>query len=392
VPSTAAPRGGTAVDAPAAGAPTDAATRHQPSILSPTIDLLLAGGLSLLIFIPLLLSGRSDLVIIGAGAQAWVATLINMPHFMASYRMVYRSREMIMRHKWASIYVPLILLAYIVIALWEAQSSPALVIVLISVASAYLAWHYTGQVWGMMASYSYLGGARFDDRERLLIRSGLRILIAWHVVWFLYTQLRDASMVRPAYLLVSAGTAVAFLLGVVGLMRMRKRTGKLPPARALVAWLAIFVWYAVMARDPKAIFWIQIAHALQYLAFPIRVEMNRTRREPARSAGRFVLHMALYGIGLLVVSYLVVQIVPGTAMGVVGDVFGEQPAKSAPILILMFINIHHYFTDGVIWKISNPEVRKELFAHVPRPAPAVAPAGSPIATTPKGKRKSEAQR
>jgi hypothetical protein len=30
----------------------------------------------------------------------------------------------------------------------------------------------------------------------------------------------------------------------------------------------------------------------------------------------------------------------------------------------MFINIHHYFTDGVIWKISNPEVRKDLFAHV----------------------------
>jgi hypothetical protein len=33
----------------------------------------------------------------------------------------------------------------------------------------------------------------------------------------------------------------------------------------------------------------------------------------------------------------------------------------------MFINIHHYFTYGVIWKISNPEVRRELFAHVPRP-------------------------
>jgi uncharacterized Tic20 family protein len=33
------------------------------------------------------------------------------------------------------------------------------------------------------------------------------------------------------------------------------------------------------------------------------------------------------------------------------------------VLILTFINIHHYFTDGVIWHISNPEVRKELFAH-----------------------------
>jgi hypothetical protein len=78
-------------------------------------------------------------------------------------------------------------------------------------------------------------------------------------------------------------------------------------------------------------------------------------------------------------------------MGAVGKIFGEEPGKSAPILILMFINIHHYFTDGVIWKISNPEVRKELFAHVPRPqaAPAVV---APAAAAPSGKRGSKARR
>src|ERR1043166_3587034 len=128
----------------------------RAAILSPALDLLLVGGLSLIVFVPLLLSGRADLVLIGAGAQAWVATLINMPHFMASYRLVYRSRESILRHKWASIYVPSILLVYTSLAVWEAQYSPVLVVILISVGSAYLAWHYTGQVWGMMASYAYL--------------------------------------------------------------------------------------------------------------------------------------------------------------------------------------------------------------------------------------------
>jgi hypothetical protein len=241
------------------------------------------------------------------------------------------------------------------------------VIVLISAASAYLAWHYTGQVWGMMASYAYLEGTAFDTTERRLIRTSLRILLAWHVTWFLYTQLRDRSVVRPAYLLISAGTLVAFALGLAGLLRMRRRTGKVPPARALVAWVALFVWYAVLARDPKAIFWIQIAHALQYLAFPIRVEINRSASAPEQPAARLAWHMALYGAGLVVVSYLVAQVVPGTAMSAVADVFGEQPSRVTPILILMFINIHHYFTDGVIWHISNPEVRKELFAHVPRP-------------------------
>src|SRR5262249_41762098 len=241
-----------------------------------------------------------------------------------------------------------------------------------SVASAYLAWHYTGQVWGMMASYAYLGGAGFAKIERTLIRSGLRILLVWHVTWFFYTQLRNPSHVRPVYVLVSAATVVAFALGIGGIFRMRRRTGRFPPARALAAWLAIFVWYAVLARDPKALFWIQLAHALQYLAFPIRVEINRTAADRARTAGRFALHMVGYGVALLGASYIISHIVPGTAMSVVGDVFGEEPGKVAPVLILMFINIHHYFTDGVIWKISNPEVRKDLFAHVARPEPSKA--------------------
>lgn len=335
------------------------------AMLSPALDLLCVGGLSLIVFIPLLLSGRKDLVLIGVGAQAWLATTINMPHFMASYRLVYRSRASILRHKWASIYVPAILLIAIILAVIQAQYPPAIgVTILVTVSSAYLAWHYTGQVWGMMASYAYLGGLSFEKRERFLIRTGLRILLVWHLSWFLVTQLRDPSAVRPLYTLISAGTVVAFGLGVAGLVRMKRRTGQLPPLRALVAWASLFVWYAVMARDPKAIFWIQVAHALQYLAFPIRVEMNRTGIVEHAPHGKLVAHMAIYGALLLVVSYLVAQVVPAAAMSGVANVLGEEPGKVVPVLVLMFINIHHYFTDGVIWHISNPEVRKDLFAHV----------------------------
>jgi len=80
-------------------------------------------------------------------------------------------------------------------------------------------------------------------------------------------------------------------------------------------------------------------------------------------------HMVLYGAGLLAVSFVMGRVVPASAMSVVGNIFGEEPGRAAPILILMIINIHHYFTDGVIWKISNPEVRRELFAHVSPPKP-----------------------
>ena len=124
---------------------------------------------------------------------------------------------------------------------------------------------------------------------------------------------------------------------------------------------------ALMARDPKALFWVQIAHSIQYLAFPIRMELNGSvaSRKTTRTPFQIARHMAIYAAALLVVSILVSQIVPNALMGVVAGAFGEEPGRAAPILILMFINIHHYFTDGVLWKISNPEVRAQLFAHAP---------------------------
>jgi hypothetical protein len=338
-----------------------AGTTRPASILHPVVDLLCVGGLSILVFIPLLLTGRSDLVIIGAGAQAWVATLINMPHFMASYRIVYRSRESVLAHKWASMGIPALLALWIVVAVSLANQSTAMVVVLVAVSSAYLAWHYTGQVFGMMVSFALLEGTSFTRDERVMVRGSLYFLLAWHVTWFLHTQLAAVD-VSSLYLVMSVGTLGAFLVGATGLMRMRRRIGRLPPVRSLVAWLALFVWYAAMARDPKAIFWVQIAHALQYLEFPVRVEMNyAVRRHAASLAG----HMAVFGLALIGVSVLMAQVVPRATMMVLAEWLGEEPGRVAPVLILSFINIHHYFTDQVAWKLRNPEVRQDLFAHVP---------------------------
>ena len=125
---------------------------------------------------------------------------------------------------------------------------------------------------------------------------------------------------------------------------------------------SISAWYAAMWRwGLPALFLVQLAHALQYLEFPARVELNRaTRTARTRAAG----HMALYAAGLLAASFLVILAVPGPAMSVVATFLGMEPNRVAPVLVLTFINIHHYFTDGVAWKLSNPEVRKDLFAHV----------------------------
>jgi len=365
----------------------------SPSILSPVVDFLCVGGLSVIVLLPLLLSGKAELGFVTIAALVWVQTLINTAHFMASYRIVYRDREMIMKHKWASIGVPAIMLAFIALAL--ATESTVLVVLFFAVSSGYLAWHYTGQAWGMMASYGRLGGLSFDKSERLLIRTSLRIMLAWHVTWFLHYAIKNPAVLEPVnalYTVVSGATVIAFALGSVGLLKAWRRVGKLPPIRAFVPWFAIFVWYAAVARWGIAgLFLVQLAHAIQYLEFPARVELNRTS---ANKAARLGTHMLLYAAALLALSFAVTTIVPGPAMSVVTDALGIAAGSAAPVLILYFINIHHYFTDGVIWKISNPDVRRDLFAHVmPVAAATGAPAKPPTTATPKsGKPRPSAKR
>jgi hypothetical protein len=354
------------------------AAAPRPAIISPLIDALCVGGLSLLLLLPLLLSGRADLVIVGVGMQAWIAALVNMPHFMASYRLVYRNRETIDAHRWAAIYVPLILIAYIVFAVWQSRETDLYVSILMTVQGGYLAWHYTGQAWGMMATYSYLDGRSFQPVERRLIRGGLYLLLAWHVAWFFrwgFGDTRFGPLLQSLYFILSVLSAVALAAGLVGLAMMKARTGRFPPARALIAWGAIFVWYAAMARDPRAIFWVQIAHALQYLMFPVRVEINRTRRSGS-GPSRLVTHMAVYLIVLLAVSVAMAVWIPARAMDVVADWLGRRPGEVTALSLLAFLNVHHYFTDGVMWKLRNPAVREDLFGHLPAPEKA-APAAPP---------------
>ncbi|HTL04651.1 MAG TPA: hypothetical protein VL241_02825 [Gemmatimonadales bacterium] len=369
--------------------PSDAAPARA-AILSPLVDLLCVGGLSIVVIGALLLSGQEQLGFATVGVLIWTQSLINYSHFMASYRIIYRDREMIRRHKWASIGVPAIMLALVVVALTVEPVSRLILLAFFAVGSSYLAWHYTGQVWGMMAAYSHLEGVRFAPLERLLIRTSLRILLAWHVSWFLNFWLSAtprvdlAELAGSLYRLVTYATLGAVALGGLGLARMFFRLGRLPPLRAIVAYVAIFLWYAAVWRwGLPGFFLVQLAHALQYLEFPARVELNRATR---KAAARTLVHMALYTAVLLVAAFLVILAVPGPAMSLVANFLGATPNKAAAALVLYFINIHHYFTDGVVWKLSNPEVRRELFAHVAPVAPAPAAAGG-TGTKPAGKPK-----
>lgn len=295
-----------------------------------------------------------------------LTVLLNGTHFMASYRLLYSSREYAAMYPWASLYVPGFLVLYTLLGLGLCSYNPEWSMplhALTATATLYLALHYTGQAWGMVSSFAFLDGIRFEPGERAALRRFLRCMALWHVVWGMkllwppapqYTQ-----YVQWLDLVMNSLAGVSLLGGLLCFYRVGTRTGRRVPLRVVMPYVALHVWYGFLYLFPQSIFWVQIFHALQYLPFPLRVELNRAHvvgSSQARSSA------ALGYIAVLVfTSALVFGLVPwvSQAMG--------QGAYSVWVAIASVINIHHYFIDGCIWHISNPVVSKELFSHT-RPA------------------------
>jgi hypothetical protein len=346
------------------------ATSPAPAraVLAPWLDVLVVGGASLVLLPILLVVAPASMRAFAGGTLVLLGVLFNWPHFIASYFLLYASKETIRRHRVAAIHVPVLLGLYTAAAVIVARSQPVFANLLIVVSGVYLARHYTGQAWGMMASFAHVDSVKFEPVERRLFRLDLNLLMAWHVIWAIRQSARLISPaleapVRAIYTWSSGLLALAFLVGLAGLVAFHRRNERLPPLRVMLPWLAIHVWYLAMARDPSALFVVQIAHALQYLSFPLRVEINRAGGRPQVDWKRAAV---LWGTWILLGLAVFEGLEPLFRLGFQftgGD--GPLPVVLSSAVISA-IAVHHYFVDGALYKLRNPEVRRDLFAHLTR--------------------------
>ncbi|MFP6684562.1 MAG: hypothetical protein VB934_07610, partial [Polyangiaceae bacterium] len=194
-----------------------------------------------------------------------------------------------------------------------------------------LAWHYTGQAWGMVASFAFMGGVRMDNTERLLIRAGLQILLVWHVLWGVKQMFGPVDwdptkrrmpwvevihgflpevipLAHQAYDVWSIIVVLSVPVGIYGFVRIYRRTGRPLPVRSVVPWAATYMWYLLVWAHPGLFLLLQIFHAVQYLAFPMRVEMNQFVERHPEKQDRKIRHPEVR-------RALFAHLTPGTAKG-----------------------------------------------------------------------------
>lgn len=350
-------------------------TARAPSITTPTFDVVMTGGLSIAGMVAILAWSFATGQEAGFVDGQWLVPMIllNATHFAASYRLLYVSKAEILGNRWSTLYVPAALLCVLGIAT-AGYERTWIVGNLVFASSVYLAWHYTGQAWGMVSAFSRILGFDFTTVERHCIRGGMRILLGLHVLYALSGRLPPAEWIEPrryveiyglVFQTVVALAAASLVAGGWAFWSARRRAGHLP-YRVVFPWLALYVWYPFWYFVPGGFAWVQMSHALQYLAFPLRVEANRYEAKASPTPQQMKIHIALVYAVLVATSAFFLHGPP-----IAAELFGHG-WYSTPTIQELFqgfiscIAIHHYFVDGAIWKLSNPKVRGELLSHLNR--------------------------
>lgn len=338
---------------------------NQKFFFSPVLDFMLIGGLSLMAYAVVLASGVNSTVLDIAWWMWVLAFFVNGPHFLISYEILYAGhRDKILHNKrffFAALVVPFLLLLLICIGF--AFSFAEIFQGLLFAMFFTVGWHYVKQAYGCFIVYSGGQGVYFERWEQALIKAALFPL--W---WASFLRLFTGSGVSsywgveysvPPFLAswvdvlhFASFAGVVPLVGV--LVRRRLRGAAMPSITAVTPLVVIYVWLSPFLSHPFFLYMIPLFHSLQYLLFS-----GTYTRSKVNEAGVGARGYLIWWGGAFVLAALIFHVIP-VGIDDAGLHSGEISQNLALVAFILFINIHHYFIDNVIWRGDNPQVRQAL--------------------------------
>jgi len=379
---------------PAAAAPTapaPAPTRQPGYLFGPVTDFLCLGGSSLLLlpFLYVLPEARFGAPI--ATAMLLLANLVNHPHFAHSYQIFYRGfagkafggtlgREMQARYLFSGLIGPALLAAFLA---WGALAADTRLLGYgANLMGLAVGWHYAKQGYGMLMVDAALKRRFLDERtKKVLVANcyavwlagwvGLNIAISKEDLWGLAYY--SFALPQPLYV-VTVIAAIATTAASLWVLAMHwKAKGTLPVNGVVAYGVSLYLWLLFVTINPLWGLVVPALHSLQYLTVVWRYQLNYERAQlasddyrkgslvravfganPAGHMAAFVLTGAVLGfLGFWGIPILAEGLVPYDRQAIAGSLF--------LFVFWIFINIHHYLLDNVMWRRENPDTRLYLF-------------------------------
>lgn len=343
------------------------ASRPSRYFVNLPVDFILIGGGSILLFLvlPFFQDGTRTARIAEIGL--WLTWVANWPHFSATSFRLYGRAEHLRQYPITAIAAPLIVAAGVASSLvWPLVAAPLFV-------KTFMLWspyHYSGQTLGISLLYARRGDHQPGSRERFLLSAfiyGTFLMrsLAGEVnpQGAVYYGVQVPGFGVPAWLATgfriwtyACGAALVAVL----LWRVL-RTRKAPPFMYLLPAATQYVWFVVAGAKPGYSEFVPFFHGVQYLviAWAMQVKEQVDHRAAAPTVRSItwdsVRWYAVIAVGGAVLFYGLPHLVARTGVA----------AGLATAAILSAIQIHHFFVDGVIWKLRTKSVVSPLLVNIP---------------------------
>lgn len=387
-------------------------TLPRTEVLSRFTDFWLLGGASVVLWLVMVIGqffrDRSESVdnhfLQVSAVFSLFSLFVNNPHFMISYRFGYsRGSKFIFKNWFSLLALPLGMIAYFTYCYFHftvessqlewiksvnsllghtgltfrlgTLSSLGIEMLSFSVLMMNLTvgWHYSKQIFGCMIVYSHYDKYPLSYIQRNWLKASL-FSVAFFNFFYLsnYAEKNGVGTAGKAYFfnipLVPLGlpyflvplsalcVVILFFGAAYGIFfRNWKKLGLLPSQNLLIPWIAFHVWWIPVIRQTEFYFAaIPFFHSLQYLPFAYRMECNSIPKNKWYHFN-FSMRVAL----LLLVGFCAFELFPSLLDRSL-ETSWYLKTWFFVVAFVVFLNIHHFFIDSVVWKMNQPKVKKGL--------------------------------
>lgn len=341
--------------------------KSTPILISPIVDLLVLGGISLVVFIicqsadyfsPFLRTNTT-----GAQLLLVLAFLVNQPHYSATYFRAYGKLSEVKRYSIVTIWLPIALL---LLAGWCFWAPTKIAPWFCKAYFVSVSYHYAGQTYGIALIYLRKALPKLTVNRYIKTGLGLPIYssaLLWLVGDEVVSSRRYFSGVELALIGFPSWTYfVSMLFLVSGVMAylilvfILHFRGLRVPLIVHIVVAAQITWFTMAPRLEFFGLLIPFFHCLQYLlitSYFYFQELLSSGTLKSMDCRQFFVtkYFWRYYLILVFVGFILFNAIPQLV-----TVMGLANAMLSAAVIHSFINLHHFLLDGEIWKLRKPEV------------------------------------
>jgi hypothetical protein len=348
--------------------------------VGPWVDFACVGGLSIVVFTALrsFFPGRGTHA--AAQLSAILLWVVNWPHFSATSYRLYHRRENVMQYPVTATFTPLLVLLGVLASIGYPERVAPFFVKLFLIWSPY---HFSGQTVGVTLLYARRAGVPVGPYAR----RGLALFVFGS---FLTQTLRfESGALGSAYFgipypalgvppwaadVALAATWIGGAAFVALTLRASRAAGRILAPIVLVPSVAQFIWFVPGSGEAAFVEFVPAFHSLQYLliawGIQLKERLDQGPREPSR---RFVGYESARWFALNVAGGALLFWTLPRAFSWAGGI----DFLFASGVVLAGVQIHHFFVDGVIWKLRDPSVASPLMVSLDElVAPRAAAAGA----------------